>query len=155
VAASEAAAASAAAAGAAASEAAAASAAAIGNKTGAAGKIPAALLDCQKRPQASFGRGAAVCRAHKLRGVGRAISTLAACKELFPTYTPPEKADLHLICACGRKLCEAFDKQKGARESFPRDYAFMRNFSRCNREITAARYTKARIKFAAVKRGHT
>jgi hypothetical protein len=54
--------------------------------------------------------GVAVCCAHKLRGVGRAISTLAACKEFFPTYTPPEKTDFHLICACGRKLCEAFDK---------------------------------------------
>jgi hypothetical protein len=26
---------------------------------------------------------------------------------------PPEKADLYLICACGRKLCEAFDKLSG------------------------------------------
>ena len=49
-------------------------------------------------------------RAHKLRGVERAISTLAACKGFFPTYAPPEKTDFHLICACGRKLCEAFDK---------------------------------------------
>jgi hypothetical protein len=35
-------------------------------------------FNCQKRPAASFDRGVAVCRAHKLRGVGRAISTLAA-----------------------------------------------------------------------------
>jgi hypothetical protein len=60
-----------------------------------------------------------------LRGVGRAISTLAACKEFFPTYAPPEKTDFHLICARGRKLCEAFDKLKQLERRFPAPELFL------------------------------
>jgi hypothetical protein len=57
--------------------------------------------------------------------VGRAISTLAACKEFFPTYAPPEKTDFHLICARGRKLCEAFDKLKQLERRFPAPELFL------------------------------
>jgi len=61
-----------------------------------------------KNASGLFRQKAAVCCARNFRGVGRENPTLAARKVCFPTYTPPENTDLQLICACGRKLCEAF-----------------------------------------------